>query len=252
LDVIDDATAVRKCGHAACRSCLFQVLSRRGSAASCPVCRVGIESKKDLITLPRMGGSRFPMNLRTNWQSSAKLDALMEDVREMEKMRTNSNFAVGKTVIMSQFTSFLDLLEIALGLENIRFLRFDGTLSQKNRALILDSFAKDNEMNVRTANVMLMSLKSGGVGLNLVSAARLCLADPSWNPQVDYQAMARVHRHGQTRDVVIKRYVISNSVEERLLDVQQRKVDVSEGALSTATDDDKRQARLSEIKMLFS
>jgi SNF2 family DNA or RNA helicase len=107
-------------------------------------------------------------------------------------------------------------------------------------------------MDSDTANVMLMSLKSGGVGLNLVSASRLCLADPSWNPQVDHQAMARVHRHGQTRDVVIKRYVIADSVEERLLQVQQRKVDVSEGALSTATEDDKKQARLAEIKLLFS
>lgn len=252
LDIMDDGVALKNCGHAACRICLRRVLLSSGSHATCPVCRIPIEGVSDFRTLPRHSCSRFPMDIRGNWCPSAKLTALVNDMKEMEARRTAASHGIGKAVIMSQFTSFLDLVEIALERENLKYLRLDGSMVQRKRAQVLDSFSADDEMKQSTANILLLSLKAGGVGLNLVSASLLCMADPSWNPQADIQAMARIHRHGQTRDVIVRRYVVRNSVEERLLEVQQRKLDMTDGALSTSSDDDKREARVSEMRLLFS
>lgn len=244
LDAIDDPVAPKECGHPACRVCLDESIRRSGR---CPVCRVPLNGDS-IATLPR--ATRFAVDLKTRWRSSAKIDALLEDLQEVQQRRKKG--PVGKTVVFSQFTSMLDLVGIALDRTNIKTLRIDGSVSQAKRASILQSFANDEELLPGTANVLLVSLKAGGVGLNLVSASLAVLLDIHWNPQVDAQAQDRVHRHGQTRDVVIKRYLIRESVEEKLLQIQDRKKDIADGALGTATDEDKKQARLSEFQLLFS
>lgn len=255
LSDMEDATALKRCGHGGCRECFLRMLeAAHGRPSSCPVCRAPVESRADLIRLPRGDGSssRFPMDIRKNWKSSAKLDFIVAEVRRMAAARKESNDgAVGKTVIMSQFTSFLDIVGVALEQEGAKFLRFDGTLNAKKRADVLDQFAGDDESDPKTAQILLVSLRSGNVGLNLVSASLLILCDPSWNPMVDAQAAARVHRHGQTRRVSIKRLVIGGSVEDRLLQVQDAKRDMTEGALATASREDK-ELRMERMKMLFA
>lgn len=247
LDVIDDPVAPKECGHPACRACLTECINR---SRKCPVCRTPINSDS-IATLPR--STRFAVDLKKRWRSSAKIDALIDDVKVIEMKRAKDDGqAVGKTVVFSQFTSMLDLVGMAFERERIRTLRIDGSVPQTQRAEILQSFASDDELAPDTANVLLVSLKAGGVGLNLVSAAYAILLDIHWNPQIDAQAQDRVHRHGQTRDVIIKRYIIKNSVEEKLLQIQDRKQDIADGALGVATDEDKKQARLSELKLLFS
>lgn len=99
-----------------------------------------------------------------------------------------------KCFVFSQWTSFLDLLEIPLPKKRIQFLRFDGKLTQKNRAKVLKQF---NECTDK--RVLLMSLKAGGVGLNLTAASSVFLMDPWWNPTVEEQAIMRIHRIGQKR-----------------------------------------------------
>lgn len=256
LSDMEDATALKRCGHAGCRDCLLRMLEVRGggAAGACPVCRAPVEGKADLVRLPRGDGSsaRFPMDIRKNWVSSAKLDYIVGEVRRMSAARRSAaSGAVGKTVIMSQFTSFLDLVGAALEREGARYERFDGTLSARRRAEVLGRFAEDDERDAATAQVLLVSLRAGNVGLNLVSASLCVLCDPSWNPMVDAQAAARVHRHGQTRKVTIKRLVVAGSVEDRLLLVQDRKRDMTEGALATASREDKA-LRVEKMKMLFA
>lgn len=246
LDLIDDAVAPKECGHPACRDCLMDVLER---TRQCPICRKSL-SKDSIATLPR--ASRFSIDLEKQWRSSAKIDALLRDVGEVEEQRRNASKAVGKTVVFSQFTGFLDLVGTALKRNGHNALRIDGSVSQAGRAGILEKFAAEDELAAGASNVLLVSLRAGGVGLNLVSASRAILLDIHWNPQVDNQAQDRVHRHGQTRDVVIKRYIVKGSVEERLLTIQARKQDLADGALGAPTDADSRQRRLSELKLLFS
>lgn len=247
LDAIDDPVAPKECGHPACRACLLEALQR---SRKCPVCRVTITSNS-ITTLPR--ATRFSVDLQKRWRSSAKIDALLHDVKDIHSKRMqNGGQAIGKTVVFSQFTSMLDLVGIALDREKLKSLRIDGSVPQAQRAQILERFEKEDELSSGTANILLVSLRAGGVGLNLVAAAHALLLDIHWNPQVDAQAQDRVHRHGQTRDVIIKRYIVKDSVEERLLEVQDRKQDIADGALGVATDEDKKQARLSELKLLFS
>ncbi|CDF34804.1 unnamed protein product [Chondrus crispus] len=236
LDVIDDAVAPRECGHPACRSCLLECVQR---TKRCPVCRADI-TFESIGTLPR--ATRFSVDLKTRWRSSAKVDALLKDLAEIQTLRKqNGAEGVGKTVVFSQFTSMLDLVWMALDRAKIKSLRIDGS-----------RFENEKELSLSTSNVLLVSLRAGGVGLNLCAASCAILLDIHWNPQFDAQAQDRVHRHGQTRDVVIKRYIVNGSVEEQLLKVQKRKQDIADGALGAATEKDKKQAKLTELKLLFA
>ncbi|KAK9160686.1 hypothetical protein Syun_007027 [Stephania yunnanensis] len=96
--------------------------------------------------------------------------------------------------------------------------------------------------------VLLMSLKAGGIGLNLTAASNIFLMDPWWNPAVEEQAVMRIHRIGQKRTVSVRRFIVKDTVEERMQQVQARKQCKIEGAL---TDGEVRTDRIEEQKMLF-
>lgn len=246
LDVIEDGVAPKECGHPACRGCLASQLR---VSNKCPVCRTVITTES-VTTLPR--SSRFSVDLEKRWRSSIKIETLLSELRDRRQLRKEQGKSIGKTVVFSQFTSMLDLVQHALAREHFPTLRIDGSVPQAQRAIILEKFDSERELDAGTANVLLVSLRAGGVGLNLVSASHAILLDIHWNPQVDAQAQDRIHRHGQQRDVFVRRYVIKNSVEDRLLTVQSRKQDLANGALDVATDEDKKQARISELKLLFA
>lgn len=123
-----------------------------------------------------------------------------------------------KSVVFSQFTSFMSLIEPALARANINFLRLDGSMAQKARAAVLTKF-KD----CTTFTVLIISLRAGGVGLNLTSAKRVYMMDPWWSFAIEAQAIDRVHRMGQDDEVKVCRFIVKDSVEERMLKVQDRK-----------------------------
>jgi DNA repair protein RAD5 len=112
----------------------------------------------------------------------------------------------------------MSLIEPALSKANMHFLRLDGSISQKARALVLNEFR-----DAKGFCVLLISLKAGGVGLNLTSAKRVFMMDPWWSYAVEAQAIDRVHRMGQEDEVKVYRFIVNNSVEERMLRVQDRK-----------------------------
>ncbi|GJN36863.1 hypothetical protein PR202_gb25762 [Eleusine coracana subsp. coracana] len=97
--------------------------------------------------------------------------------------------------------------------------------------------------------VLLMSLKAGGVGLNLTAASNVFLMDPWWNPAVEEQAIMRIHRIGQKRAVQVRRFIVKDTVEERMQQVQILKQRMISGAL---TDEEVRGARIEHLKMLFT
>ena len=121
----------------------------------------------------------------------------------------------------------LDLIEPALEQVGVPFTRLDG--STRDRAAVVDAFQGQDG-----PPVMLISLKAGGTGLNLTAADHVFLCDPWWNPAVEDQAADRVHRIGQERPVMIYRLVAAGTVEERILELQQRKRAVGEAALGDA------------------
>eukprot|EP01091_Cochliopodium_minus_P012520 TRINITY_DN3809_c0_g1_i2.p1 TRINITY_DN3809_c0_g1~~TRINITY_DN3809_c0_g1_i2.p1 ORF type:complete len:672 (+),score=231.22 TRINITY_DN3809_c0_g1_i2:113-2128(+) len=150
---------------------------------------------------------------------SAKMNTLVEQLKQMKEG--------DKAVIYSQFTSFLTLLGFALIREKLEYERLDGTMTQIKRAAAIENFKKNLKVNI-----FLISLKAGGVGLNLTEANKLWLIDPWWNPAIDRQAIERVYRLGQKRNVQVLRLIMEGSIEEKIIELQKKKEALSEGVLS--------------------
>ncbi|XP_071687105.1 DNA repair protein RAD5B-like [Rutidosis leptorrhynchoides] len=233
LESADDPV-LTPCAHMMCRECLLSSW-RNPAYGLCPICRQNLR-KTDLISCPT--DSKFRVDVEKNWKESSKVSKLLECLESTRKKGNGE-----KSIVFSQWTSFLDLVEIPLKRRNIGFLRFDGSLSQKNREKTLREFNETTDKMV-----LLMSLKAGGVGLNLTAASNVFLMDPWWNPAVEEQAIMRIHRIGQKRTVCVRRFIVKDTVEERMQQVQARKQRMIAGAL---TDEEVRSARLEELKMLF-
>lgn len=151
---------------------------------------------------------------------SAKTDVLLEALDEAVSEGH-------KSLVFSQWTSFLDLVEPRLREHQIAFDRLDG--STRDRGGVVERFqAPDGPP------VLLLSLRAGGTGLNLTAADHVFLLDPWWNPAVEAQAADRAHRIGQERPVMIYRLVARNTVEERILALQERKRALAEAVLGDA------------------
>lgn len=164
------------------------------------------------LKAPRTIDQRISLR-RVNQLSSAKITTLLAQLRLLKKAEPRT-----KGVVFSQFTSFLDILGPALTSGHISFLRFDGSMAQKERARVLAEFAARPKFTI-----LLLSLRAGGVGLNLTCASRVYMMDPWWSFAVEAQAIDRVHRMGQTEPVKVVRFVVAESIEEKMLRVQDRK-----------------------------
>jgi len=130
-----------------------------------------------------------------------------------------------KALVFSQWTSLLDHCEPALTAAGIEFLRLDG--STRDRQAVVEGFQDESG-----PPLLLISLKAGGTGLNLTAADHVFLLDPWWNPAVEDQAADRAHRIGQDRPVMVYRLVAQDTVEERILALQQSKRALAAAALS--------------------
>jgi len=153
-------------------------------------------------------------------QTSSKLERLMEALGDV--------VADGhRALVFSQWTSLLDLIEPHLDAAGTKFTRLDG--STVDRAGVVGTFQAEDG-----PPVMLLSLKAGGTGLNLTAADHVFLVDPWWNPAVEDQAADRAHRIGQDKPVMVYRMVARDTVEERILELQERKRKLANAALSEA------------------
>jgi superfamily II DNA or RNA helicase len=132
-----------------------------------------------------------------------------------------------KALVFSQWTSLLDRIEPHLQTAQIRFARLDG--STRDRAAVVRDFQDD-----AGPPVLIVSLKAGGTGINLTAADHVFLLDPWWNPAVEEQAADRAHRFGQERPVMVYRMVTKDTVEERILVLQESKRRIAEVALGEA------------------
>jgi superfamily II DNA or RNA helicase len=130
-----------------------------------------------------------------------------------------------KALIFSQFTSMLSILRRRLDEEKIRYEYLDG--QTRDRAAPVERFQKDPE-----SKLFLISLKAGGLGLNLTAAEYVYLLDPWWNPAVEAQAIDRTHRIGQTQPVFAYRLIAKDTVEEKVLELQQTKRDIADAIIN--------------------
>ena len=131
-----------------------------------------------------------------------------------------------KYIVFSFFTSMLDLIEPFLRSNRIRFVRYDGKMRNDAREASLNSLRSDP-----STRVLLCSLRAGSLGLNLTAASRVVILEPFWNPFVEEQAIDRVHRLNQTTDVKVYKLTIKDTVEARILELQDKKRELANATI---------------------
>lgn len=141
---------------------------------------------------------------------SVKLEELSREITE--------NTGKHKVLIFSQFLGMLGLIRQELEKQKIPFVYFDGSTSATDREKAIQAFQNDED-----CRVFLISLKAGGIGLNLTAADYVYIVDPWWNPAVEQQAIDRTHRIGQTKNIFAYRLICKDTIEEKMLILQERK-----------------------------
>lgn len=159
----------------------------------------------------------------TSHDSSPKITFVIERLSELMEVGHSA-------LVFSQFTSFLDLVELALVGHHIPYVRLDGSTPTGKRRTLVKQFQEG-----KNASVFLLSLKAGGQGLNLTKASYVFHLDPWWNPAVENQASDRTHRIGQTQKVSILRILMRHSVEEKMMALKQHKSALYQAVLEGAT-----------------
>ncbi|KAI0513038.1 hypothetical protein F5B22DRAFT_284236 [Xylaria bambusicola] len=184
---------------------------------------------------------RYFNGLRRDWESSAKIDKAMELLAMIRR-----DFPNEKTLVFSQFTSFLDLMEIPISDDGYNYRRYDGSMPNGDRDAAIDDFMKKPEVKI-----MLVSLRCGNAGLNLYAATRVIMLDPFWNPSVEDQAIKRAHRLGQTKPVVAYRILVEETVEDRILLLQEKKRQLVNDVLNAEARKGLSRLSVSELAGLF-
>jgi SNF2 family DNA or RNA helicase len=169
---------------------------------------------------------------------SIKLDELSREITE--------NVGDHKVLVFSQFLGMLALIRKKLEEENISYVYFDGSSTSREREEAIQEFQNNHE-----CRVFLISLKAGGIGLNLTAADYVYIVDPWWNPAVEQQAIDRTHRIGQTKNIFAYRLICKDTLEEKMLQLQEHKRAL---AADLVSDDTAMMKRLTkdDIAFLFS
>uniref|UniRef100_T1J102 Helicase ATP-binding domain-containing protein n=1 Tax=Strigamia maritima TaxID=126957 RepID=T1J102_STRMM len=173
---------------------------------------------------------------------SSKIEVLLKKLDEIHSVGKKGV----KSVIVSQWTCLLNILESFLKAKGYKCHIITGQVSLKSRALAIEDFNNNPLGNP----IMLLSLRAGGVGLNLIGGSHLFIFDLHWNPQLESQACDRIYRVGQTRDVHIHKFLCENTIEERISNLQKRKMQLAANVLSGAKAAINRLT-LDDMKTLF-
>uniref|UniRef100_A0A8C4P6Q7 Helicase like transcription factor n=1 Tax=Dromaius novaehollandiae TaxID=8790 RepID=A0A8C4P6Q7_DRONO len=237
---------ITHCAHVFCKPCIYEVIRSEQPNASCPLCRseLRVEHLVECSLEEELNSSNGKKGGQ-EWISSSKINALMHALIELRKENPTI-----KCLVVSQFTTFLSLIENALKKSGFVFTRLDGSMAQKKRVEAIQCFQSSQ---AGSPTVMLLSLKAGGVGLNLTAASRVFLMDPAWNPAAEDQCFDRCHRLGQKYNVIITKFIVKDSVEENMLKIQNKKRELAAGAFATKkpSASEIKQTKINEIKALI-
>ncbi|PKS05051.1 hypothetical protein jhhlp_008418 [Lomentospora prolificans] len=151
-----------------------------------------------------------------------------------------------KFIVFSQFTSMLDLVEPFFEKEGFKYTRYDGSMKNDEREESLHRLRND-----KNTRILLCSLKCGSLGLNLTAATRVVILEPFWNPFIEEQAIDRVHRLTQKIDVIVYKLTVGGTVEERILQLQQKKRLLAEQAIEGGMKKDAFKLGIKEMLDLF-
>lgn len=165
---------------------------------------------------------------------SVKLEALMENIKE----KTGNH----KILVFSQFVKMLQIVKTRLEEDHIHYEYLDGQTTNRQERV-------ENFQNNADVRVFLISLKAGGTGLNLTEADYVFIIDPWWNPAVENQAIDRCYRIGQTKKVMAYRMICKDTIEEKIVSLQQKKKKVASSIITI--DEEKKSFDINEVKELF-
>mmetsp|Transcript_4628 Transcript_4628/g.7724 ORF Transcript_4628/g.7724 Transcript_4628/m.7724 type:complete len:205 (-) Transcript_4628:65-679(-) len=200
------------------------------------------------------GAARQMLENALKGAGSAKLTAILHELDEIWKQDPGS-----KVLIFSQFLGFLDLLQLSLSKSQITHGRLDGSLTLAQRKDVVDKFKTESpspssSATINKGSVLLMSMKAGGVGLNLVQASSVFIVDPWWNAAIEDQCIMRCHRIGQVAPIVrVRKFVVQHSVEERIVKLQERKKNMAGQILDgTKVEENANKATLDDFRLLFA
>lgn len=254
------------CFHLVCQSCIraYQELAQSclipgQSAGPCHICSAHIKLEfvelraSNLETetsgLPRrkLGHNKI---LPKYEGPHTKTKALLEDLlKSEEQTRQNPTEKPYKSVVFTAWTSHLDLIGYALTAAGISFVRLDGTMQRPARTAVMTRFREDDSVHV-----MLVSITAGGLGLNLTAGNSVYVMEPQFNPAAEAQAVDRVHRLGQKRPVRTVRYIMRDSFEEKMVELQDKKKKLASLSIDGEKKLDKDEAarqKLMDIRSLF-
>lgn len=199
---------ITTCGHFFGLECISKVIETQHK---CPMCRAELKDESCLVQPANDCGDETSDDSMDLNASSSKLESMMTILSATKAKKD-------KTVIFSQWTRFLDIVQARLEKEGYKFCRIDGTMPAHRRDAALQALENDDE-----TTIMLASLGVCAVGLNLTRANQIILSDSWWAPAVEDQAIDRVHRLGQKKDCRVFRLVVEGTIEDNVLGIQQDK-----------------------------
>ncbi|KAG9053546.1 hypothetical protein FS842_007883, partial [Serendipita sp. 407] len=198
---------------------LMQTMTVKGK---CEMCLAALtENEETYCRTCLIAQKRTALTASNTMYRSSKIRRILEILDKIHERPDT-----GKTIIFSEFTQMLDIIAAVLTEEGIRYVRYQGSMNALQRQDALDALNKDKRIKV-----ILISTKAGNSGLNLTVCSNVIMVDPWWNPAIEDQAFDRAHRLGQTRNVDIYKLMIPDTVEERILELQEKKRELAKAAL---------------------
>ncbi|KIK91296.1 hypothetical protein PAXRUDRAFT_830977 [Paxillus rubicundulus Ve08.2h10] len=190
---------------------------------------------------PDAAPSTGQMRMMSRFLPSTKMKKMMEHLNKWAEEHMGE-----KTIVVSQWTEALKLVSNYLTENQIGHVKYQGSMNRVERDKAVRVFMVSDK-----ASVMLMSLKCGGVGLNLTRANRVISLDLGWSEAIESQAFDRVHRLGQVKETFVRRLVIEDTVEDRVLALQERKKNLADGSLGEGTGKKIGRLNVRELANLF-
>lgn len=263
--------ALTPCSHIFCRSCLLDSLERNKSTSNaingqCPICTmevadvdvICVKSEQVVPTISKTlhadkenFDARQILDSALKGQCSSKMLAILSELETIWQ-----EDPVCKVLIFSQYLGMFDLLQKEFARQGITTFRLDGKMSLNDRRQTVKQFNTSRYLNndgKPRGIILLASMKACGVGMNLTAASTVFIVDPWWNDAMESQCINRIHRIGQTAPLVkVRKFIVSDSVEEKIVKMQHRKQGMANEVLSEESATSKKaNPTLDDLKAIF-
>lgn len=262
--------ALTPCSHIFCRTCLLDSLERKKSTLNsnngqCPICAMEVAEGDVICTKVKEAeptalissdadkenfDARQILESALKGKCSSKMLAILHEIDTIWQEDPGS-----KILIFSQYLGMFDLLQKEFARQGIKAFRLDGKMSLNDRRQTVKQFNTSRFLNNGKPRgiVLLASMKACGVGMNLTAASSVFIVDPWWNDAMESQCINRIHRIGQTAPIVkVRKFIVSDSVEEKIVKMQHRKQGMANEVLSEESATSKKaNPTLDDLRAIF-